>query len=61
MADIQFKELKINKLDNNCFMTVKIKITKQFKFRVFLATRFIKIAAWLLGCNIEIMNDAEIG
>lgn len=50
------RKLDVKKLNHNHVLKVKIHITKQFKVRFVIATTLIKIAAFILGCDIEIEN-----
>jgi len=51
---------KITKLSKDTTMNVNITyavtLTRQLKFRVWLATRLMILAAKILGCGIEIRN-----
>jgi hypothetical protein len=43
----------IRKLDKTT-MTVSVKLTREFWLRLWLGTRLLKLAAYVLGCRIEI-------
>lgn len=51
---IEKNEISIDKLSQEQKLTFKINLTRQFKFRVYVATLLIKIAAFILGCKVEI-------
>ena len=36
-------------------MTLTVTITREFRFRTFVAVQLIRIAAWTLGCGMEMI------
>ena len=52
-------DLNINKLPSGCNLYIKVNITNEFKFRVWLATNLFKLAAAIIGYNI-IISTAEL-
>ena len=49
--------IPITKLNEKSVLTAKIKITNRFILRVKAATFLIKMAAWALGCGVDIRFD----
>ena len=47
-------DIKVKHLDEKYVMKVNIKITKQFKVRMWIATQLIYLAGKILKCGIEI-------
>lgn len=47
---------KLNKF-NNSTLAVDVEITKQFKLRIFIALKLIALAAFVLGCGIEVNKN----
>ncbi len=51
---------RINKLSYPTTMqvdiTVAVELTRQLRFRLWLAKRLIRLAARVLGCGIEVKN-----
>jgi hypothetical protein len=50
-------DLLIRKLNANCALNVRIKVTRQFKLRLKAAVFLIRLAAMLLGCGIKIQGE----
>lgn len=50
-------DVVVNKLNKNHTVTVRVKISKQFRMRIAIASALIKAAAFVLGCGIEISNE----
>jgi len=46
--------VSINKLNKDVTLNVTIKTTAQFRLRMWLGTRLITLAGWVMGCNIFI-------
>jgi len=38
-------------------MTVELTHTRQLEWRLWLGTQLIRLAAWIMGCGIEIIED----
>ena len=47
------QDINLKKLDDHFTITININLKKEFKIRLFLATRLIRIAARILNCNLE--------
>lgn len=47
------KEMKVRKVPKNVVMKIDVKLTKEFWFRLWLATKSLQLAAWILGCGFE--------
>jgi hypothetical protein len=52
-------DLLIRKLNTNCTLNVRIKITRQFRLRLKAAFFLIHLAAKLLGCGIKIQGESN--
>lgn len=50
----------IDKLSRNVTIIVTFKLTKRFRFRKWIATQLIILAAKVLGCGIEFINDDKL-
>lgn len=50
-------QVNIYTLGKNNTLTVKVKITTQFKVRLAIAMALLKAAAFVLGCGIRIENE----
>jgi hypothetical protein len=44
--------VSISKFNKNVTLNVTVRTTKQFRLRVWLGTRLIMLAGWIMGCNI---------
>lgn len=54
--------IHLNSLTKRVTLEVRIKITRQFRFRIWLAVRLVRLTAWVLGCNVRVIcetNDDE--
>lgn len=47
-------EYKFNKFNKDTIMNFKIKLTKSFKIRLWIATRLLWAAAFILGASVKI-------
>lgn len=47
----------INRLTKDTTMTVMVKMSKQFRFRLAIALFLIKLAAIILGCKFEAKEE----
>jgi len=45
--------IKLNKFSKDYVLEVDIKITKQFKVRMFLAIQLIRLAAFFMGTGVK--------
>jgi hypothetical protein len=52
-------EIAVKKLTSEHVMTVRI--TNQFKARIFIAIRLVRMAAFVLGCSIKIIDEVNKG
>ena len=61
MANNKYKlNVPINKLNDSTTINITTYFTKQFYIRMWIFTRLLKLAAWVLGCGIEInTKDTE--
>lgn len=41
------------------YVDVCVKITRQYRIRLWLGMTLIRLAAWVLGCNVEFEGDEE--
>lgn len=46
--------VNIKKLNHNTTMNIKVKVTRQFRIRTKIAVVLFKVAAFVLGCGVEI-------
>lgn len=46
--------LALRKLSNRHTLHIKIKVTKEFKIRTWVATQLLTLTALILGCGIDI-------
>lgn len=46
-------DIPVRKLDKTCVMEIHVKLTKEFKVRMFMAVRLFKLAAWVIGCGVR--------
>lgn len=53
------KTISINKFTKDHVLTVGVKITKQFKMRVYLGIWMIKLAAWVMGMGVKVETGFE--
>ena len=55
------KEVNINHVVRNTVLNVTITGVRRFKIRLFIGAQLIKLAALILGCNIQMeINQDEI-
>ena len=47
-------KLKVDSLNKDFTLEVTVRITRQMRLRMWVAVRLISLAAWVLGCDIEI-------
>lgn len=52
---MKFRDLKkLDREKSNLEVTnINVKVTKEFKIRVFIALRLIKLACYILNCGVE--------
>ena len=50
---------KIKKLGKNVTLQVTLHFTKQFKMRIWAGQTLLKLAAWVMGCGIEITQSSD--
>ena len=48
------KMANIKKLDKSITMQITVGFTREFRYRVYVSLAFIRLAAWILGCNINV-------
>ena len=53
-------EVDIKKFTKDHTLNVKVNFTKQFRFRVIAAIYLVKMAALILGCNINIEESNDV-
>jgi len=46
----------VNRLTKDVTMTVTVKISRQFRFRLAIALFLIRLAAKILGCKLEVVE-----
>jgi len=51
--------IEMNRLSKNFTLSVTMVLTRQFRVRIAIALFLIKLAAEILGCGIEIEQEAE--
>ena len=56
MADVAYT---MNKLSKEVTLTVNMKLTKRFLIRKWIAIHLISLAARVLGCGIEFVDNNE--
>lgn len=56
MADLR-ATARLNKFPPNATLHVTIVSTQEFRLRIWIAKRLICLAAWVLGCGIEVKNE----
>lgn len=49
----------IRKLNKKTTLTMEVKFTKEFKFRIWIATKLIQLASLVLGCKSKIVKSEE--
>ena len=52
------KTIDVSEVIPDACLEVTIKGIKIFKFRMFIGTNLLKLAAWVIGCQIEIKNNS---
>lgn len=52
-------DINIRKLTKQSTMTVNVHVTKEFQLRAFIATALIRIASWVLNCNVDIQKTTD--
>ena len=51
-------KLKVDSLNKDFTLEVTVRITRQMRLRMWTAVRLISLAAWVLGCDIDVeVND----
>lgn len=48
-------DLKVRKL-HHIQWNVRVHVTREFRFRLWLAVRLIRLAGWVLGTNVTFVN-----
>jgi hypothetical protein len=51
-------EVPVRKLDKACVLNVTVKITNEFKFRIWISLRLIKLAWWIAGGRVEVKEES---
>lgn len=49
--------IRIRKFPSGAKLHVTVVETKEFRLRVWIAKRLIRLAAWVMGCKIEVKNE----
>lgn len=49
--------VKVRKFPSSAKLYVTIIETKEFRLRVWIAKRLIRLAAWVMGCRIEVKSE----
>ena len=51
-------KLKVDSLNKDFTLEVTVRITCQMRLRMWVAVRLISLAAWVLGCDVDVeVND----
>lgn len=50
-----------NRLDKNVVMNVTLHLTREFKVRYWIAVWLIRLAAWVLNCDVRVETERIIG
>jgi len=58
MADI---DLGMRKFPQDVVMVVEFHLTREFMVRKWVAVQLLRLAAWVLGCGIEVGGDGDPG
>jgi len=51
--------IKLGRFNQNVTMKVDLMLTREFRVRACLATRLIWLAAWILGCELEVNKEGR--
>ena len=51
--------INLRKLNNSIKIEVSLHLTKEFKFRLWVAVKFMRLAALVLGCGIKFVDGEE--
>jgi hypothetical protein len=52
-------EIDTRDFANQIEIEVKLKNLNQWKFRMWLGAKLMKLAAWIMWCNIRLVEDKE--
>ena len=52
-------DLNMNKILEKICIQIKIKGIPRYKVKLFLATNLIKLAAWIIGCKLELSTKTD--
>ena len=50
-------EMKVRKFNKRMTLHLDIVVTREYKFRKWVAIRLMRLAAWVLDCNIEVHSQ----
>ncbi len=59
MAELNSVQSEVRKLNKNYTLNVSVKITREFKMRMRLASYLWRLSAWILDCGIEFDWDEK--
>lgn len=52
---------KLKKLTKETTLTIEFELTREFVIRKWIAVRLIILAAWILGCGVEVIKENKHG
>lgn len=56
MKDIN---VKMNRLSHDVKLNIRIQQTRRFRLRMWLGVRCLRLAAWIMGCDIEVSHEVD--
>jgi len=49
-----FSNLNVRKLSKDTTLTVMVKVTKEFRLRMWIGLKLMALASWVIGCNFKV-------
>lgn len=56
---MKISDYKLRKFDKRTTLEIGISVTKEFKLRLWVAKKFLKLAAYILNCDLVINTNVE--
>lgn len=51
--------ISLRRLDETCVLEVTVKVTREFRVRIWLALKLITFAWWVAGGRVEVKQEKE--
>ena len=55
----QSVDMDVNRLPSSLCMTVKIHLTREYRWRMLLGKALLWLAGWVMGCGVKFEGDGN--